>query len=141
MEATAENIQVLVAYLTQTLSPEYEVRKPAEDYLMTVEKQAGYSILLLQLADSEQVELPIRLAAVINFKNFVKRNWRIVDGESKVGQGRGQSPKGGWGGGGFNQESDPTFNFAKYARGWPGSSNSMTTSDLHEFLCTAKSRV
>lgn len=84
MEATAENIQVLVTYLTQTLSPEYEVRKPAEDYLMSVEKQAGYAIILLRLADSEQVELPIRLAAVINFKNFVKRNWRIVDGENKV---------------------------------------------------------
>lgn len=84
MEVTSENIQALVTYLTQTLSPEYGVRKPAEDYLMTVEKQAGYTILLLQLADSEQVEMSVRLAAVINFKNCVKRNWRIVDGESKV---------------------------------------------------------
>lgn len=76
---------MLVNYLTQTLSSEYSVRKPAEDYLMSVEKQSGYSILLLQLADSEQVELSVRLAAVINFKNFVKRNWRIVDvGENKV---------------------------------------------------------
>lgn len=84
MEATPENIQVLVNYLTRTLSPDYNVRKPAEDSLMGVEKQAGYSILLLQLADSEQVEMPVRLAAVINFKNFVKRNWRIVDGDNKV---------------------------------------------------------
>lgn len=85
MESSAENVQVLVNYLTQTLSSEYSVRKPAEDYLMSVEKQSGYSILLLQLADSEQVELSVRLAAVINFKNFVKRNWRIVDvGENKV---------------------------------------------------------
>lgn len=84
MEVTAENVQALVTYLTQTLSPEYEVRKPAEDYLMSVEKQAGYSILLLQLTDSEQVDLPVRLAAVINFKNCVKRNWRVLDGENKV---------------------------------------------------------
>lgn len=84
MEATAENIQALVAYLNQTLSPDYDVRKPAEDYLMSVEKRAGYSILLLRLADSDQVEMPIRLAAAINFKNFVKRNWRIVNEENKV---------------------------------------------------------
>ena len=93
MEATAENIQVLVTYLNQTLSPNYDVRKPAEDYLMSVEKQAGYSILLLQLADSEQVEMPVRLAAAINFKNFVKRSWRIVDDDNKVGDGQGR----GWG--------------------------------------------
>ncbi len=84
MEATAENVQVLVAYLNQTLSPDYDVRKPAEDYLMSLEKQAGYSILLLQLADSDQVDMPARLAASINFKNFVKRNWRIVDDDNKV---------------------------------------------------------
>ena len=81
---TPENVQTLVTYLTQTLSPDYTVRKPAEDYLLAVEKQAGYCILLLQLAESEQVDLPIRLAAVINFKNFVKRNWRILDNDNKV---------------------------------------------------------
>lgn len=92
MEASAENMQALANYLTQTLSPEYSVRKPAEDYLMTVEKQTGYSILLLQLADSDQVDMHIRLAAAINFKNFVKRNWRVVE-ENKVGvDSRGSGP-------------------------------------------------
>ena len=85
MEATPENVQVLVTYLNQTLSPDYDVRKPAEDYLMSVEKQQGYSILLLRLADSDQVDMPIRLAAAISFKNFVKRNWRIIENENKVG--------------------------------------------------------
>ena len=84
MEATPENIQALVTHLKDTLSADYNVRKPAEDKLMSVERQAGYSILLLQLAESEQVEMPIRLAAAINFKNFVKRNWRIVDDDNKV---------------------------------------------------------
>ena len=84
MEATPENVQVLVNYLTHTLSSDYNVRKPAEDYLMSVEKQAGYSIILLQLADSEQVEISVRLAAAISFKNFVKRNWRIIDNDNKV---------------------------------------------------------
>ena len=79
MEATPENLQVLAAYLTQTLSDKYEVRTPAEDYLMSVEATPNYAMLLLQLTDSEQMEMHIRLAASINFKNFVKRNWRIVE--------------------------------------------------------------
>lgn len=79
MEATPENLQALATYLTQTLSDKYEVRKPAEDYLMSVEGTPNYATLLLQLTDSEQVEMHIRLAASINFKNFVKRNWRIVE--------------------------------------------------------------
>ena len=84
MAATAENIEVLASSLTQTLSPDYSVRKPAEDYLINVEKQSNYSILLLQLADSEQIPMTVRLAAAINFKNFVKRNWRVID-DDKVG--------------------------------------------------------
>lgn len=79
MEATPENLQALVGYLTQTLSDKYEIRKPAEDYLMSVEGTPNYATLLLQLTDSDQVEMHIRLAASINFKNFVKRNWRIVE--------------------------------------------------------------
>ena len=79
MEATPKNLQALAAYLTQTLSEKYEVRKPAEDYLMSVEATPNYATLLLQLTDSDQVEMHVRLAASINFKNFVKRNWRIVE--------------------------------------------------------------
>lgn len=79
MEATPENLQALATYLTQTLSEKYEVRKPAEDYLMSVEATPNYATLLLQLTDNDQVEMHIRLAASINFKNFVKRNWRIVE--------------------------------------------------------------
>lgn len=87
MEATPENLQALAAYLTQTLSDKYEIRKPAEDYLMSVEATPNYATLLLQLTDSDQVEMHIRLAASINFKNFVKRNWRIVeDKPNKVRQ-------------------------------------------------------
>lgn len=88
MEATPENLQVLATYLTQTLSEKYDVRKPAEDYLVSVEGNQNYAMLLLQLVDSEQVDQTIRLAAVINFKNFVKRNWRIVeDQQNKVRDG------------------------------------------------------
>ena len=79
MEATPENLQVLVSYLTHTLSPEYQVRKQAEDYLVSVETTQNYPMLLLQLTDNEQVEPHIRQAASIMFKNFVKRNWRVIE--------------------------------------------------------------
>ena len=82
MEATPENLQVLVTYLTQTLSEKYEVRKPAEDYLLSVEGTQNYTMLLLRLTESEQVEMTIRLAAAINFKNVIKRNWRIVEDQA-----------------------------------------------------------
>ena len=88
MEATPENLQALATYLDQTLSEKYEVRKPAEDYLMSVEGTENYAMLLLQLADSDQIPSHIRQAATINFKNFVKRNWRIVEDQpNKVSQG------------------------------------------------------
>ena len=79
MEATPENLQALATYLTHTLSPQYEIRKQAEDYLESVEGTQNYAILLLQLAESQDVESHIRLAASITFKNFVKRNWRVVE--------------------------------------------------------------
>ena len=79
MEVTQENLQALVAYLNHTLSAEREVRKQAEDYLMSVETRQNYPMLLLQLADSESTDMHVRLAASITFKNYVKRNWRVKE--------------------------------------------------------------
>ena len=79
MEATPENLQALVTCLVQTLSPQYEVRKQAEDYLETLEGNQNYAMLLLHLTDNQDAETHIRLAASITFKNFVKRNWRVLE--------------------------------------------------------------
>ena len=79
MEATPENLQALMEYLTHTLSPQYEIRKKAEDYLMSVEGTENYAMLLLQLSDSQEVGPHVRQAASVSFKNFVKRNWRIIE--------------------------------------------------------------
>ncbi len=85
MSAAQDNLQVLANYLTQTLSEKYEVRKPAEDYLISVEGSPNFTMLLLQLSEAEQVDITVRLAAAINFKNVVKRNWREVeDQQNKV---------------------------------------------------------
>jgi exportin-2 (importin alpha re-exporter) len=79
MEATPENLQIVATYLTHTLSEDFHIRKQAEDYLISVETNQNYAILLLQLADSDEATSHVRLAASIMFKNFVKRNWRIVE--------------------------------------------------------------
>ena len=82
MESTPENLRALANYMTHTLSANYEIRKQAEQYLMSVEGTPNYSMLLLQLADSEEVQGPVRLAAAVTFKNFVRRNWHIVPDET-----------------------------------------------------------
>jgi hypothetical protein len=79
MEVNAENLAGLSNYLQQTLKPEVHLRKPAEDFLKNVEKQKGYSILLLTLLSPENAADPtIKVAAAIAFKNFIKRNWKVV---------------------------------------------------------------
>lgn len=35
----------------------------------------GYSLLLLNLVDKDGVDMTIRVAGAITFKNYVKRNW------------------------------------------------------------------
>ncbi|XP_053395599.1 exportin-2-like [Mercenaria mercenaria] len=78
MEITDENLQTLSNFLQQTLSPDPAVRKPAEKFLESVEGNQNYPLLLLNLLDKANVEQPIRVSAAITFKNYVKRNWRVV---------------------------------------------------------------
>ena len=79
MEMNEENLQALTTYLQQTMSPDIKLRKPAEDFLKSVEGQQGYAMLLLALLGSERpVGNDIKLAAAIAFKNFIKRNWKVV---------------------------------------------------------------
>ena len=78
MELNVENMQALSKYLQQTLSPEATERRAAEKYLEYVEGNKNYALLLLMLVDNTDAEMHIRVSAAITFKNFVKRNWRVV---------------------------------------------------------------
>jgi len=85
MEVNAQNIQQLAVYLQQTLSPQNEVRKPAEDFLQSVEANQNYPVLLLHLLQSDGADLNIKVAGSITFKNYVKRNWAVPeDGPDKI---------------------------------------------------------
>ncbi|XP_037068726.1 exportin-2-like [Pollicipes pollicipes] len=87
MELNDQNLQTLAGYLGQTLSPDPAVRRPAEKFLESIERNENYPLLLLHLLDSNSVELPYRISAAITFKNFVKRNWKPdEDGNSHVSE-------------------------------------------------------
>jgi len=78
MELNADNLQALSNYLQQTLGHEALARRTAEKYLESVEGNKNYALLLLMLVNSNEAAMHIRTSAAITFKNFVKRNWRVV---------------------------------------------------------------
>eukprot|EP01087_Luapelamoeba_hula_P019082 TRINITY_DN6277_c0_g1_i1.p1 TRINITY_DN6277_c0_g1~~TRINITY_DN6277_c0_g1_i1.p1 ORF type:complete len:1049 (+),score=219.24 TRINITY_DN6277_c0_g1_i1:42-3149(+) len=85
MEASEENIKAVVQILTQTLSPDLGVRRGAEEYLLTkAQPQPGFSLLILKMLTLSGIEPTIKVAAAILFKNFVKRNWVVVEGKDQV---------------------------------------------------------
>jgi len=87
MEVTEGNIVQLATYLQQTLSPDAGVRKPAEDFLKSVEVNQNYPVLLLSLLSREDGDINIKVAGAITFKNYVKRNWKVEeDGPDKIHQ-------------------------------------------------------
>ena len=67
MEVNPQNIQQLAVYLQQTLSPQNEVRKPAEEFLQSVEVNQNYPVLLLHLLQSEGADLNIKVYRFINY--------------------------------------------------------------------------
>ena len=50
----------------------------AEKFVESIEPNKNYPVLLLHLIDKGDVDIHIRVSAAIAFKNFVKRNWRVV---------------------------------------------------------------
>uniref|UniRef100_A0A671NVY1 Exportin-2 n=1 Tax=Sinocyclocheilus anshuiensis TaxID=1608454 RepID=A0A671NVY1_9TELE len=80
MELNDGNLQTLTEYLQKTLIPDPAVRRPAEKFLESVEGNQNYPILLLTVLEKSQDEV-IRVCAAVTFKNYIKRNWRIVEDE------------------------------------------------------------
>lgn len=76
MELTEDNLRTLSSYLQQTLSPDNSVRRQAEKFLQSIEGNQGYPILFLNLVNKNDVDLTIRVAGAVTFKNYIKRNWK-----------------------------------------------------------------
>ncbi|KAK4290993.1 hypothetical protein Pmani_036148 [Petrolisthes manimaculis] len=87
MEVSEENLGRLVEMLTGTLSQDPAQRRAAEQFLSQVEVNENYPVLLLMLLtrDEAQVPMNIKLAASINLKNLIKRNWVVdEDGNNRI---------------------------------------------------------
>uniref|UniRef100_F1KQX7 Exportin-2 n=1 Tax=Ascaris suum TaxID=6253 RepID=F1KQX7_ASCSU len=72
--AVADAMQVATV-LSQTLEPDAQTRRKAEADLKQMEQMPGLGVVLMQLTISDQSPPPIRLAAAVAMKNFVKENW------------------------------------------------------------------
>ena len=79
MELTDDNLLTLSEYLKHTLSPDVNVRRPAEKFLESVEVNQNYPLLLLHLVDKSEIHITIRIAGAVAFKNYVKRNWKVEE--------------------------------------------------------------
>ncbi|CAD5113532.1 DgyrCDS2694 [Dimorphilus gyrociliatus] len=84
MEINQTTVQSLVECLTKTLSPERSIRQPAESFLESIEGNENFSVILLNVIDCDSIEFHVRVSAAVTFKNFVKRNWRIVEDVNKI---------------------------------------------------------
>lgn len=105
MDITENNFRIMSEYLANTLNPDVNVRRPgkhkkksqfqkfpkfnsseiffviaAEQFLEKVDHNRNFPQLLLMLIDKDEVDMTIRIAGAIAFKNYIKRNWgRPVD--------------------------------------------------------------
>jgi len=71
-EIDAQNVLLC---LQQTLSPNDALRKQAEEQLKQFDKVAGYSVILLKIVSTAQVDLTLRLSAAIALKKLTRNNW------------------------------------------------------------------
>jgi len=85
MELNEENMAALSGYLQQTLAQDSVTRKSAEKYLESIECNKNYALLLLLLVNNTDAPMHIRVCSAVTFKNFIKRNWRVVSANCSSG--------------------------------------------------------
>ncbi|OXB34588.1 importin-alpha export receptor [Cryptococcus neoformans] len=75
MQATPETLSLLTNYLSSTVSPDAHTRRSAEESLRQAEGQQGFLLLVLELVKADSVNMVVRQAGGVYFKNTVKRLW------------------------------------------------------------------
>ncbi|GLV36439.1 Chromosome segregation 1 [Carabus blaptoides fortunei] len=53
----------------------------AEKFLEGVEVNQNFPLLLLHLIDKQEIDMTVRVAGAIAFKNYIKRNWKVEEDE------------------------------------------------------------
>jgi exportin-2 (importin alpha re-exporter) len=69
------NLQELVGQLTGTMSPDAQARNAATQYLKAHEQAPDLAVSLLQVLAEGSVDLAVKQAAAIYFKNLIMREW------------------------------------------------------------------
>ena len=80
-----DGVQLLATVLSHTFDNDANVRQAAETQLATIESQPGYPSTLLHICVLP-LPLPIKQAAALRFKNRIKRQWLLLEGEEEAGE-------------------------------------------------------
>lgn len=56
----------------------------AEKFLDSADNTPNFGLSLLQLLTEESADDVVRIASAVTFKNFIKKNWRMVRSSSFV---------------------------------------------------------
>ncbi|GMF02811.1 unnamed protein product [[Candida] boidinii] len=73
------SIENIAAVLQQSLLP--QTAKQSEVELKSIESQEGFPLTLLHLVASQNLDISIRLAGALFFKNLIKRKWIDESGQ------------------------------------------------------------
>ncbi|KAJ3191341.1 Exportin-2 [Irineochytrium annulatum] len=73
-------MESLVQLFSASLSPSADVRRNAEAGLSAMELSPEFAVALLRLIQEPAVDHTVRFAAVVYFKNFIKRHWKQDEG-------------------------------------------------------------
>ena len=65
--------------MLQMFNQYYYVLFIAEKCLESSEGKQNYPLLLLNLVDKDGVDMTLRVAGAVTFKNYVKRNWKVEE--------------------------------------------------------------
>ena len=82
--ASGSPLKSLALALQQSLSPNPQERRQAERALDDFKRQPGFSQLALQLAQTDKYEdgspapSPVKQAAALLFKNYIRYGWAMV---------------------------------------------------------------
>jgi len=80
MAADPAAMAQIAQLLAQTISPDTQAMKAAEQQLRQGELQPGFGLILLELLRDASVNGGVRQAGAIYFKNFVRRQWTVESG-------------------------------------------------------------
>ncbi|UXI18227.1 uncharacterized protein NH340_JMT04170 [Sarcoptes scabiei] len=83
MSSHSNSLEQLCSCLLQTLSPDLNVRKPAEKFVESCERQPGFSQNLLQILQKNDIDPTVKLCASIAYKNLIKKYWAPEDDADK----------------------------------------------------------